>query len=220
MGPSRNSRPISWIKAARRDFETFPEGAQREILRALTIAAEGQRADIAKPLKGLGSGVWEVALRYRTDAYRTVYALGDPCVPEEIDARAEDACPGNRAGPGSTEPAAKGVESVMRKEDDFGVVRGSGNVFHDLGHANADVEQTKAILAAQIIAILESEGLSTRSAQERTGVNHADFARIRKAKLDRFTIDRLMTILNQLGRRVDVKVTIERRPAEEVEIHP
>ena len=39
----RETRPISWIKAARKDFEEFPEDAQVEILRALTIAAEGQQ---------------------------------------------------------------------------------------------------------------------------------------------------------------------------------
>ena len=43
--------------------------------RALTVAAEGGKADIAKPMKGLGSGVFEIALPYRSDAYRTVYAL-------------------------------------------------------------------------------------------------------------------------------------------------
>ena len=71
----RDTRPISWIKAARRDFEEFPEGAQMEILNALTIAAEGQKADIAKPMKGLDSGVFEVALAWRGNAYRTVYAV-------------------------------------------------------------------------------------------------------------------------------------------------
>jgi len=71
----RETRPISWIKAARKDFAEFPEEAQLEILRALTIAAEGQKADIAKPMKGLGSGVFEVALAWRGDAYRTVYAV-------------------------------------------------------------------------------------------------------------------------------------------------
>lgn len=72
---SRDTRPVSWIKAARNDFEAFPQVAQTEILRALTIAAEGRKADTAKPLIGFGSGVFEVALKYRTDAYRTVYAL-------------------------------------------------------------------------------------------------------------------------------------------------
>jgi phage-related protein len=75
FGMARNTRPISWIKAARKDFDTFPESAQLEIERALTVAAEGGKADIAKPMKGLGSGVFEIALAYRGDAYRTVYAL-------------------------------------------------------------------------------------------------------------------------------------------------
>ncbi len=71
----RDTRPISWIKGARRDFDDFPQGAQVEIGRALTIVAEGGTPDIAKPLKGLGTGVLEVALRYRGDAFRVVYAL-------------------------------------------------------------------------------------------------------------------------------------------------
>lgn len=45
------------------------------MLRALTIAAEGSKSDIAKPMKGLGSGVFEIALAYRSDACRTIYAV-------------------------------------------------------------------------------------------------------------------------------------------------
>ena len=71
----RNSRPISWIKAARKDFEEFPPGAQIEMARALTILAEGRMPDIAKPLTGFGSGTMELALKHRGDVYRTVYAL-------------------------------------------------------------------------------------------------------------------------------------------------
>lgn len=70
-----STRPISWIRAALRDFQDFPESAQTEILRALVVAAEGGKADIAKPMKGFGSGVFEVALKYRGDAFRTVYAV-------------------------------------------------------------------------------------------------------------------------------------------------
>lgn len=71
----RNTRPISWLKGARRDFEDFPQGAQIEMGRALTILAEGQMPDIAKPLTGFGSGVMELALKHRGDAFRVVYAL-------------------------------------------------------------------------------------------------------------------------------------------------
>jgi phage-related protein len=72
---ARNTRPISWIKAARKDFEDFPQGAQIEVGLALTVVAEGGWHDIAKPLKGFGSGVIELALRHRGGAFRVVYAL-------------------------------------------------------------------------------------------------------------------------------------------------
>ncbi|MFQ5482557.1 MAG: type II toxin-antitoxin system RelE/ParE family toxin [Nitrospinaceae bacterium] len=69
------ARRIEWITAALKAFKKFPEGAQRKILVALTDAAQGTTADIAKPMKGLGVGIFEVALKYRTDAYRTVYGV-------------------------------------------------------------------------------------------------------------------------------------------------
>jgi phage-related protein len=72
---TRKTRPISWIKAARKDFDQFPSGAQDICLAALTIAAEGGKADIVKPLSGLGPGVFEIALPYRGDAFRVVYAV-------------------------------------------------------------------------------------------------------------------------------------------------
>ena len=58
-----------------KEFETFPEGARSICLAALTIAAEGAKADIAKPMLGLGSGVFEIALAFRGDAFRVVYAV-------------------------------------------------------------------------------------------------------------------------------------------------
>ena len=70
-----DTRPIGWIKAARKDFLKFPMAVRDRINTALTIAAEGRKADIAKPMKGLGSGIIEIALRHKTNAYRTVYAI-------------------------------------------------------------------------------------------------------------------------------------------------
>lgn len=69
------TRPISWIKAARKEYETFPAPVQLEGLRALTVAAEGSKADSAKPLKGFDSGVMEIVLKHRGDAFRVVYAV-------------------------------------------------------------------------------------------------------------------------------------------------
>jgi phage-related protein len=72
---TRATRPISWISAARKDFESFPEEAQDICAEALTVAAEGGKSDIAKPMKGIGSGVFEIALPFRGNAFRVVYAV-------------------------------------------------------------------------------------------------------------------------------------------------
>jgi predicted XRE-type DNA-binding protein len=101
------------------------------------------------------------------------------------------------------------------KNEKLEVVRGSGNVFRDLGHQNADTEQFKAILAAEIIKALDRERLTVRAAHGRTGIAAADFSRIRNANLGRFTVDRLISILNRLGSRVDVKIRVRRAEAVE-----
>jgi phage-related protein len=72
---TRTTRAISWIKSARKDFEKFPVEAQSICLAALTIAADGGKADIAKPLQGLGAGILEIALPFRGNAFRVVYAV-------------------------------------------------------------------------------------------------------------------------------------------------
>ena len=69
----RVTRPIGWVRAARKAYEDFPVAVRDRVNVALTIAAEGTKADIAKPLKGMGPGVMEIAVRYRSDAWRVVY---------------------------------------------------------------------------------------------------------------------------------------------------
>ena len=101
------------------------------------------------------------------------------------------------------------------KSERLDVVRGSGNVFRDLGHKNADAEQFKAMLAAEIIKALDRKGLSVRAAHDLTGVAAADFSRIRNADLGRFTVDRLISIINRLGSRVEVKIRL--RPVVTIE---
>ena len=105
--------------------------------------------------------------------------------------------------------------------DDMEIIRGSGNVFRDLGHPEADREQLRALLAAKIIGVLDDRKLTVRAAHEITGVAAADFSRIRNANLGRFTIDRLMAILSGLGQEVEVSVNVHpRRSGAAMELHP
>jgi predicted XRE-type DNA-binding protein len=94
------------------------------------------------------------------------------------------------------------------QHDEFELVRGSGNIFADFGLPDASIHQIRAILAAEIVKALDAERLTVRDAEARTGIAAADFSRIRQVRLDRFTIDRLMRILDRLNYDVRVKISV------------
>ncbi|WP_304180165.1 helix-turn-helix domain-containing protein [Phenylobacterium aquaticum] len=98
-------------------------------------------------------------------------------------------------------------------DDPIEIERGSGNVFSDLGFEDAGLRQFKALLAAEIIKTLNARELTVRAAAAQTGFAAADFSRVRNVRLERFTIDRLMTILGRLG--LDVKVQLSVRPRDD-----
>jgi predicted XRE-type DNA-binding protein len=107
--------------------------------------------------------------------------------------------------------------------DDMALIHGSGNVFRDLGYPDAEVRQAKALLAAEIIKVLDAEPLTTRQAEARTGIAHTEFSRIRNVKLERFTFDRLLAILDKLGQHVELSVTVRPRGQENASsraLHP
>ncbi len=91
------------------------------------------------------------------------------------------------------------------------IIRGSGNIYLDFNRPDADVRQTKVLLASEIIGVLDRLNLSTRAASRLTGIDHSEFVRVRKPDLKRFTIDRLITILNLLDQRVDVTIRVSAR---------
>ena len=69
------TRQISWVRAARKDFEKFPQSVQGRTIEVLDLVSEGHDASDTKPMTSLGAGVCEISVSSRTDAYRTVYAL-------------------------------------------------------------------------------------------------------------------------------------------------
>ena len=94
---------------------------------------------------------------------------------------------------------------------DKDVVPGWDNPFQDVGFPDADTLRMKADLAAGIMRVLRERQLSGAKAAELAGVTEADISRIRRASLDRFTIDRLVRVLNRLDRQVQVAVSLRPR---------
>jgi predicted XRE-type DNA-binding protein len=90
------------------------------------------------------------------------------------------------------------------------IVRGSGNVFADLGFADADERQTKLRLAYALNAVIDAQRLTQEQAAARLGLNQPKVSALRNYKLDGFSVERLMTLLNALDR--DIEIVIRKKP--------
>lgn len=67
-------RKLLWIASSLDDLRSFPEQVQSEMAAALEVARLGGKHPAAKPWKGLGPSVFEIAID-DGDAYRSVYTV-------------------------------------------------------------------------------------------------------------------------------------------------
>jgi len=71
----RSLKPAIFVASSLRDLQSLPQAARREIGQALYVAQRGDFPDSAKPLKGFGSGVFEIRSNFDGDTYRAVYTV-------------------------------------------------------------------------------------------------------------------------------------------------
>jgi predicted XRE-type DNA-binding protein len=103
--------------------------------------------------------------------------------------------------------------SLDDKDNKLEVDYGSGNVFQDLGMPDSDVKQLKTMIAGKIIDAMDRDKLSIRKAEALSHYPAADFSRVRNARISGFTIDKLVNMLNGLGRSFEVeKVKVRKIP--------
>ena len=90
------------------------------------------------------------------------------------------------------------------------IVRGSGNVFADLGLPDAEERQTKLRLAYALNAVIDAQRLTQAEAAQRLGLNQPKVSALRNYKLDGYSVERLMTLLTALDR--DIEIVIRKKP--------
>ncbi len=90
------------------------------------------------------------------------------------------------------------------------ITRGSGNVFADLGFPDAEERQTKLRLAYALNTVMDAKRLTQAAAAARLGLNQPKVSALRNYKLDGFSVERLMTLLNALDQ--DIEIVIRKKP--------
>lgn len=68
-------KDVIWVGDSHARVRRFPKDARKKVGGALHIAQMGGKDDNAKPLRGVGSGVFEITARYDTNTYRAVYTV-------------------------------------------------------------------------------------------------------------------------------------------------
>jgi predicted XRE-type DNA-binding protein len=89
------------------------------------------------------------------------------------------------------------------------ITRGTGNLFADLGYADADERQTKLRLAHAINSVIARKRLAQASTAAKLGVNQPKVSALANYKLDGFSVERLMTFLTALDQ--DVEIVIKKK---------
>jgi predicted XRE-type DNA-binding protein len=93
---------------------------------------------------------------------------------------------------------------------DTAIVRGTKNVFADLGYRDAAERQAKLRLAYALNQVLEERKLSQSEAAKVLGVTQPKVSALRHYKLGGFSVERLMNLLTALDQ--DVEIVIRRKP--------
>ncbi len=91
-----------------------------------------------------------------------------------------------------------------------GIIRGTGNVFADLGYPDATERQAKLRLAYALNQVLEQRKLTQADAAKVLRVTQPKVSALRHYKLAGFSVERLMTLLTALDQ--DVDIVIKRKP--------
>jgi predicted XRE-type DNA-binding protein len=104
--------------------------------------------------------------------------------------------------------AKRSAETTKKAVD--AITRGTGNVFADLGYADAEERQTKLRLAHAINGVIARRRLTQAAAAEKLGINQPKVSALANYKLDGYSVERLMTFLTALDQ--DVEIVIRKKP--------
>ncbi len=102
------------------------------------------------------------------------------------------------------------AKQSVRSPKQEAIVRGSGNVFADLNFPDAEERQTKLRLAHALNAVIDASRLTQEAAATRLGLNQPKVSALRNYRLEGFSVERLMALLNALDR--DIEIVIRKKP--------
>ena len=238
MSKAPPRKPLKWIASAKRDLDAMPDDVKDVFGYAIDLAQTGGKHVHAKPLSGFGSaGVLEVVDDFQGDTYRAVYTVrfsgwvyvlhcfqkkaksGIRTPKMDIDLNqgpSEDGTVGIRGG--QQEGPSRSEAMKQPKESIEEVIESSGNVYADLGYAEAGEMQRKAQLAAEIARVIKARRLTQDQAAELLGIDQSKVSRITRGQFRAVSEAKMLELVAKLGHDVKIVVSPVRRRAGKIEL--
>ncbi|MFA6309841.1 MAG: helix-turn-helix transcriptional regulator [Sterolibacterium sp.] len=108
----------------------------------------------------------------------------------------------------------------MKNDNDNRIVRGTDNIFADLGYADPETHLLKAGLVTRIQGVIDEQNLTQTAAAKRMGLSQPDVSRLLNGQFRDVSVERLMRMLNKLGCDVDIVIREHgKRPRKPDTIH-
>lgn len=104
------------------------------------------------------------------------------------------------------------------KDPDDTITRGTGNVFADLGYADAGERQTKLRLAYALNELIARQRLTQTAVAAKLGINQPKVSALANYKLEGFSVERLITFLTALDQDVEIIVKKKSRTAARISV--
>ena len=109
----------------------------------------------------------------------------------------------------------------MARSKKESIVKGSGNIFADLGFANPEEHQLKARLVSRLDRIRVQEGLTQNELAEQLGITQGKVSEMLRGRFRGFSVYRLMCFLSLMGEDVEIVTgnASQPRKRDRLEIH-
>lgn len=211
---------------SRKQIRAFPEQVKDDMGHALDVAQLGGKHESAKPLGGFGGGsVLEVVEQFDSNAYRAVYTVKLRGAVYVLHAFQKKSTSGIKTSKADIDLVKHRLKEAARMHAErrgtmaTKIEASSGNVFADLGVADAEEMQVKSELTYRIATLIAEKKLSRAKAAELLGIDPPKVSKlVRGSALREFSYERLMRYLTLLGQDVELVMKSRKRGAGRVQV--
>ena len=208
-----SDKPVIWIGSSRQDLREFPPAARRKAGFELQAVQRGESPSDFKPIPSVGPGNYEIRIRIG-DAFRVFYVTRfEEGMYSTRSKKRPKKHPNviSKSGDNVTKRRKNHIARRVKSAEEKSIVRGSGNVFRDLGFSSPEAANLKirADLMLDLRRFIQEQKWSQAEAAAFFAETQPRISNLFKGEISRFSVDKLINMLTRAGIKVRVQTNLQ-----------